>query len=98
MNHAPAREAHELWMQVGQYLCQILAHAVTLVGILRIERNNVDVELTLLLTENIQRGVLEVLSGRDGTRIFLPFAATDLKANFTYCNRAAEPVLGRLGQ
>ena len=33
MNHATAREAHELGMEVGQCLCEILTQAVTLIGV-----------------------------------------------------------------
>ena len=72
MNHASAREAHELWLKIGKCLSQILAQTMPLVSILRHQRHHVDIEVAHIQHEHHQRSFLAGGIRRQYSLIFLP--------------------------
>ena len=72
--HTTAREAHELRMEVGKCLSEVFAQTVSLVSILRHQRDHIDVHIAIRQHQNLQSGLLAVGIRRQRSRIFLPFA------------------------
>ena len=98
VHHASAGEAHELRMQVGQCLCQVLAQAVSLVGVLGHKRHLVNVDVTHGEDENLQVGVRAVFSRRQHSLIFLPRGAAHVEGRLSQYYRIGSPALSGLGQ
>ena len=98
VHHASAGEAHELRLQVGQCLCQILAQAVAFVGVFRHERHLVDVEVAHGEDENLQVGILAVLRRRQHSLILLPRRSADIERRLGQHRRIGAPTLSGLGQ
>ena len=72
VHHASAREAQELGMQVGERLGQVLAQAMTLIGILGHQRHHVDIEVAHIEHEHHQGSFLTSGVRRQYGLIFLP--------------------------
>ena len=58
VNYTTTRESHELRIQVGQCLSQILTQAVALISILGHKRNNIDIHITIVKCQDIKRSLL----------------------------------------
>ena len=58
MHHATTREAHELRMEVGECLSQILTQAVPLISILGHQRYHIYIHITIVKSQNHQRSFL----------------------------------------
>ena len=98
MNHTTAWEAHELRMQVGQSLSQILAHAMTLIGILGHQRNHVNIHLALIQHQNLQHGLLGLFRGSQHNLVFLPILAAYVDGSLGQQFRVLAPPHLRLSQ
>ena len=97
MNHTTAGEAHELRIQVGQSLSQILAHTMTLIGVLGHQRNHVDIHLALIQHQNLQHGLLGLFRGSQHNLVFLPILAVYVDSSLGQQFRVLAPPL-RLSQ
>ena len=72
MNDTAAGEAHELRLQVGQCLGEVLADAVTLIGILRHQRHHVDIHVAGVEHEHLEGGLLTGRVGSEHGLVLLP--------------------------
>ena len=72
MHHASAGEAHELGVEVGQCLSQILAQTVSLIGVLRHERYDVNIHVARRQHQNLQGCLLAVVRRRQRHLLLLP--------------------------
>ena len=60
MNYASTGETHESWVKIGQCLSQVLTQAMTLISILRHQRNHVDVHIASGEHQYLQSSILTV--------------------------------------
>lgn len=72
MNHAATGEAHELGMQGGKSLGEVFAQTVSFIGVLRHQRDHVDIDDAILQDEDLQGSVLDGLRGSQCCLVFLP--------------------------
>ena len=77
--HTSTRETHELGVQALECLGQVLADAMSVVGVLRHEPHHVEVHLALLQHENLQVGIGTVLGGNEHSLILLPLLVIDVE-------------------
>ena len=82
MNHATAREAHELRMQVGERLGEVGAQSVSLVGVFGHERHHVNVHVALCQHQYLQGCILAVGIGRQHGFVLFPVAGSHLHGGF----------------
>lgn len=54
MDHTATREAHELWLQVGQCLGKVLTEAMTFISILGHQRHHVDIHVASVEHEDLE--------------------------------------------
>ena len=95
--HTAAREAHELWLQVGQSLCQVLTQTVTLVGVLWHERQVVDVDVAIVEQQHLQGSLLAVSvrleRGLECLPVVFAFACRDVERCLCQQFRVLAPAL-----
>ena len=96
--HAAAGEAHELRVEVGKGLCEVLAQAVTLISVLGHERELVDVDDAHVQREHLQHCMLRVFGWREHSLVFLPVAAAGVDGGFSKELRVAAPSLLRFDE
>ena len=72
MNHATAREAQELRLEIGQRLSQILTQTMALISILRHQRYHVDIHIACVQHQDLERSLLTGRFRREHCLILLP--------------------------
>ena len=98
MHHTSTGESHELRIQVGQRLSQILPHAVALIRILGHHRNHVNIQLALVQHQNLQHGLLRLFRGSQHSLILLPILAAYIDGSLGQQFRVSAPPHLRLSQ
>ena len=93
VNHASAGEAHELRLEVGQSLSEILAQAVALEGVGRHEREHVHVDVAGVEHEHLQHGICGILGGCQRGLIFLPLRGIGVERGLGQQLRVLAPAL-----
>ena len=78
VNHTSAGEAHELRLEVGQGLGEILAQTMSLIGVLGYQRHHVDIHITRIKYENLERSFLTGAVRRQHGLVFLPGIVGDV--------------------
>ena len=94
MYHAAAGESHESGMQVGQCLGQVLAQAVSLIGVLWHQRHHVDVYFSLVQYQHLENGVRAVFAGRQNGLVLAPGIVLHVDGGIGQQLRVFAPSLG----
>ena len=89
MKHAAARESYEARLQISDYLCQILAQSMSLIGILRHEAQHIHSHSVFALRDNGKTDILAqftliFIRNHELGLIFVPFAALHLQFSLSH--------------